>query len=228
MKNSILLFLLVLAIVTPANSTVIFSENFDDQPDTSYVQPDAYPSDVLHDDGESDILDGWDAYYILGSMLDSSVRPGNTMQVASTNHRGSSGKAVTFWQEGRFGGDWSSDEQLILLFAGQVEVWVRFYVKFDPDWEWVSGEAYNKLVRFTHFSGSNIIEYFSGGSHHPIGAIHTYHEGSSNDALQAIFRYDNNYYPDNATPSHSRFTGFYPQSGSYGGAGSFNYAHGGS
>lgn len=221
------LLLFILLVPTLSSAQIIFSETFDDQADTAFVQPTAYPSDFLHWQGEPDIPEGWAGVYILGSMLDASVRPGNTMQIGEANRRGATGKAVTFWQEGRFGGDWSSDEQLMLSFSGRTEVWVRFYIKFDPGWQWVAGEAYNKIIRFTHFSGVNPIQYFQGGSHHPIGAIHTYHEGSSNDALQAIFRYDNVYFPDGATPSHPRYAAFYPGGGNFGGGGTFNYAQDG-
>ncbi len=154
-------------------------------------------------------------------MLSAPAAPGNTLTINNSQYRGASGKSAIFWQEGRFGGDWCSDEQLIKTFSEQSEVWVGFWIKFQPGWVWkANSENYAKIIRFTHYHGGSPISYFEGGNMRPIAGMHLYQEDDSNVTMQAIFRSANAYLPDAGTPYHVRAEVFWVDDANGSGTGS--------
>jgi hypothetical protein len=83
------------------------------------------------------------------------------MIIDSTNKRGDSGKGITFWMEpinssSCDGGTyWCSDGQLAAKLPGSYdELYIRFYIKFQPGWKWAdnySGQM--KFFRVGHYWG---------------------------------------------------------------------------
>jgi hypothetical protein len=61
----------------------------------------------------------------------------DTTRINSDNHRGPNGKAYTVWTEANGGLDtWSSDSLLCVKFQEVPEVYLHFWIKFQPGWKW--------------------------------------------------------------------------------------------
>lgn len=200
---------------------ILHQDNFDLHEDWTINQPIAPFAATAHQ-GEESILDGYHSYYIAGSYYTDIGN--NSLILNQFNHRGVSGKGLTFWNESDTRGDgWASDNQLgVYLPEGYDELYARFYIKFQPGWRWThDGESEQKLARFTHYHGGSPFQYFEGGNQHPIAGLHIakYNSGDGNACFQPIFRYEHVYFPDLATPPHPRAQVVYPGSANYNGTG---------
>jgi hypothetical protein len=208
---------------------IIFQDNFDDHSDWS-------PTQAVHGNGSSSqdgnsitactgCPDGTAKY--MGYYLQSSAWPdyvgNNTMNISSLNARGGKGKALTHWTEpinaSCDGNAWCSDGQLsILLPDNYDEIYVRFYIKFDPeyvfDWE-NSFQSFSseKFFRTTHYheEGSSTLYRFGynvkdivndGYDHHPVEIFDLGQNQYNQDAVRLIMgpRYTSTYEPTSATP----------------------------
>jgi len=120
---------------------VLFEDNFDDQADWVGEQQSS-PNDITCPGGSgcNTLPSGWSQARI-ASERPCSNTDGNhdTMIIDSTNRRGSSGKGFTYWSEDCLSHDdsWASDGLLsVLLSNDQQELYIRFWIKFQSDWEW--------------------------------------------------------------------------------------------
>jgi len=216
-----LVFFMWLSFSTVCYSETPFSDSFDQHPDWSIQQPQAPTANSIYGVSNS-LLSGYHSYYIAGSFYSNIGK--NSLILDNANYTGTGGKGLTFWNESDTRNDgWASDNQLgIYLPKGYNELYARFYIKFQPGWRWTqNGESEQKIARFTHYHGGSPFQYFDGGNQHPIAGLHIakFNSGNSNACFQPIFRYENTYFPDQATPSHSRASVFYPAGSGYTGGG---------
>lgn len=211
--------LLLLSCVSYIYSEVIFEDDFNNQPDWQIQQRKAPLADLAYR-GESTIPPKWFFYYVAGSYFNNSGH--NSLIIDDSHYRGKVGKGVTFWVEADSRNDgWASDSQLGVNFTGQNDVYIRFYIKYDPNWQWASGkQSLEKVVRFTHYWGASPIKYFQDGNQHPIGQVNIAKDNEeANDAYYYAVRYENVYFPEDATPYHLRSDALYPEGTNYGGTG---------
>lgn len=223
----ILLILVFTALPQPAQSEIVFEENFDSQPDWELTQPLGSNSAISAYRGESSIPPGFHSYRIQGSSYQTNRH--NSIIIDSTNARGGSGKAITFWNEAGdtncdAGGGWCSDNQIgISLPKGYNELYVRFYIKFQYGWKWSNeSSVMHKIYRVTHWEGGSPYLFFSNGNQHPLstGLLTVWNDGKANISHMLNYRYEVTYYPDQASPKHSDRSriAYYP-GGSFSGAG---------
>jgi hypothetical protein len=212
---------LLLSIPSNLWCEIIFYDNFDSHVDWS---PDQTVASSCYD-GCSGIPEGYFAYYVDGTVFSSD--PGhNTLNITAENYRGSGGKALTFWSESNGGGSlWGSDGLLSVKLpdTGYDEIYIRFYIKFQKSWKWAIGmNSQQKLVRASHYIGSNPTAFFETGNHKGlwIGDLAKWNNGTSNVSYVPAYRYENIYFPNNAIPSRNRSdVKYFPPDGSYGGGG---------
>ena len=168
---------------------VIFQDNFDDHSDWAPDQP-IYPNTQANTSADGGVTgstactgcpDGaakYRGYYIASSAWDG-YKGNNTLNISSANARGGAGKALTFWMEPinttkcDGGTKWCSDGQLsVSLPQAYNEIYIRFYIKFQPDWKWDStnGSAAEKFCRATHLHelpGIAMYKFGTTGNHFP-------------------------------------------------------------
>lgn len=115
---------------------ILFEENFDNQKDFSPEQrTGGTVYTVTQNDVEMPI--GWDSLYMEGSAY---INKGeNTVNIDSRNYRGASGKAYTMYTEmDRNCGAWCSDGLMGFPLpggeTGYDEIYIRYYVKFQPNY----------------------------------------------------------------------------------------------
>ncbi len=209
---------------------ILFQDNFNDHPDWS---PEQSNSAINCFPGNSSCNtygappEGYFAYRVGGSYMESQEDPWghNTLNIDSTNHRGDSGKAFTFWNESIGGVPLFGSDGILAVDLGEQgheELFVRLYIKFQPDWQWGIGQTMQKFFRISHYNKSgNPFVGFQDGSHGPVVIfdLAKYKNGTSDIAGKAAFRYENIYYPYKATPYHESGSNFYFPGGSYGGGG---------
>lgn len=215
---------------------ILFQDNFNSyNSNWTVTQPDA-PTAANAYSGESSILNKsfnqnkYHSYYIAGSYYVNngmnSIILNNINNRAVNSESSINDRALTFWNESDNRGDgWASDNQIgISLPQGHDELYVRFYIKFQPNWQWkTDGESDQKIVRISHYHGGSPFKYFSGGNQHPLANINiakfssTYN--NANVCIKADYRYENIYFPDQATPNHKRSEVFYPPNANYSGTG---------
>ena len=198
---------------------VIFEDNFDDH---SFWSPNQTLTSFAFWNNEAHIPRGFHSYRVQGSLYDNIGN--NTIIIDNSNFRGSSGKAITFWNESASDrSTWASDGLLGLnLTEDYEELYVRFFIKFDPNWQWNTGESpQQKFFRASHWNGSNPFVMFADGAHQPmvIHGLAKWNGGNSDIASTTAYRYTNVYYPEDATPSHNRHKNMYFSGGSYAGNG---------
>ena len=225
MKSTFIFKIVIIISVLSISSLVfsediIFQDNFDDHPDWELTQPKA-PTALSVYSGEETIPSGWHSYYIAGSYY---TDPGkNSIILSKENARDGKGKCLTFWNESDTRGDgWASDNQLGLsLPDGYNELYVRFYIKFQLGWKWqTSNNPFQKFFRITHYHGGSPYLFFEGGNQHPLfTSLLAKWDGSANVSQYLNYRYENVYYPNSASPSHTTGDTFYFGSGNYSGTG---------
>ncbi len=102
-------------------------------------------------------------------------------------------------------------------------IFIRFFIKFDPSWEWGigNGSPLQKFFRVSHWKGTSPFVMFSDGGHQPmlIHDLAKWSGGTSNISVVSNFRYTNAYYPEAAIPSRSKNITTYFEGGNYAGDG---------
>ena len=226
--NMMCIIILCLIVIVPIYSwgEILFTTNFDNYQDWSPMQGTAYYSCSSYSWSEQCIPPppGFSGYNVQGTFYTS---PGhNTLNIDSTNHRGATGKALTYWNESNGGGgEWASDGMLFIHLnsTGYEELYVRFYIKFQPGWQWsTSAEPMQKFFRITNYDGiGSPFKFFQDGSHHPafFADLAKFNNGNADIVYRSAYRYENIYYPSSATPSHSSADNFYFGDGNYSGTG---------
>lgn len=157
---------------------VIFSENFDNQPDWTSAM---YSTDTVQRAKTHTIPEGW--YSI---RQDPTWAPSKghsdkheTIEILASNAgkaRGGTGKSFVSWRDSydRGWSYWASESILLKYFPeGYSELYVEFWISFDPKWTRVAvpnrPSATSKLFRVSSWSGDGT-EYgaFSDGNIGPI------------------------------------------------------------
>ena len=211
-----------LLMVGTGGAEILFEDSFDSHPDWTTSQP-VYPSNVgnaLCDgavDGStacSDCPQGdakyWGRY--IGTSAWSGYKGEETVQIDSANARGGSGKAATFWMEPidttrcDGGSMWCSDAQMaVRLPEAQDTIFIRYYIKFQPDWVWDTTSGHSapsgKIVHAAHnhdIDGSGCFQAFSNGQMFPaivqnIGNEETFYQSDAFN-LRATVRFQSSYY----------------------------------
>ena len=202
---------------------IIFEDNFDGHDDWSPEQPAS--SYACNSATCTTAPEDWSAYRV--GALGSCAEPGkNTMNINSDQPRGGSGKSFFYWNEACYSpsGSWGSDGDLVkVLPQGYEEIYFRFYMKFQPDWEWDNDRSSSmKFLRAMHnWDETDNFQNGVGGQNHPLafGNLGRGNSGTSNVRYDATFRFENSYYASSATPSHSDGQSMYFADGNYGGTG---------
>jgi hypothetical protein len=224
MKKVILLVtavFILMGISLPINSycATLFEDNFDYPHDWSPTQK-KYPNSIEYWPANK-VADApppparYFCYRVGGSMFTHVGH--NTFCIDSTNHRGTSGRGLTVWNESddRF---WASDGILGVLLDpngnGYKELYIRFYMKFQPGWKWnTSNSPQQKFVRASHYinDGRNPFQFFQLGSHHPIwvGELAKWGTGTYPITYFSSYFYESSYYPSLAIPKHEDNTNYF-------------------
>ncbi|MFH0925536.1 MAG: putative Ig domain-containing protein [bacterium] len=199
---------------------IIFQDNFDAHPDWSPTEktnqqatewwPGHQPT------GMPAPPEGYYGYRVGGTKFNDPAP--NTFIIDSTNHRGPSGKALTYWSESCRETSWASDGDLYIVLEpngnGYEELYIRFYVKFQPGWKWNinnKSSPSQKFLRVSHYIGKDADpcswgqKGIYGGSHYPafLGTFSKWGYGEYPIALSSSNRYETEYYPPNAIPLHT-------------------------
>lgn len=110
----------------------------------------------------------------------------NTLNINGTHPRGGTGKSFVFWSEPCYsaGGSWGSDGLLGISFAGQSEVYIRYWILFPTDWKWNNAASpMQKFIHLSHYDPGNptsIWDFFSGTQNKPryVGGFAKYGAGT--------------------------------------------------
>ena len=149
--------------IEPLVNKLVFSENFDSQPDWHVEMNGRCLSGT--ETVCSSIPDNWNFYYTgekwhPDDLNDSSFHPSS--QVSSFQHRGPGGKSyITFDESYGSSGQWGSDAQLAKeLDEEYKDIYAEFWIKFQPGYRWSSTEEgfginSNKMARFSSYNGSS-------------------------------------------------------------------------
>lgn len=187
--NFLLLNAVLLPNFSPAFAEILFQDNFDNSPDWQSNQTvnksvsGGY--DISWTMTRSDTCttncppQGWTSYRASSSLW-TDDRGKDTYVLNSAGARGGSGKGITYNVEvsGDYG-TWSGGSLDIWLGqTGYKELYVRYYLKFDPSWQWTnpdnSANSQLKLIRISTFndniwtSSTNPHQYFSEGLNKPV------------------------------------------------------------
>ena len=148
---------------------VIFSENFDDQPDWTATM---HTLEKYQTVAAGNILpDNWDGIYQGTYWSPEKGYPDKhaTLEILASNvdkARGGTGKSAVIWRESIVSGptDWKSDSQMVRYIPDTTEIYAEFYIRFSHEWwqraventaNWAS-----KLFRLGRWNGNGNV--FSG------------------------------------------------------------------
>jgi hypothetical protein len=205
-----LIIVAILISINQVQAEILWQENFDSQADWQLTQPQAPAQSLSAWQGESTIPPNFDMYYIRAYEIDENQH--NSIIISSTNARGGTGKAATFWNEScSESSSWQSDNQIgtnLPESQGYNEIWVQSWIKFDPTWQFsTTNSSQDKMGRVGHYDGTGSPFQFGGsnGNVQPmmIWGLSKWGGGTYPDSTYHAWRYENTYYPTQATPSHS-------------------------
>lgn len=200
---------------------IVFEDNFDEH---NNWLPAQLSTSYGYWQGEESIPKNYHSYRIQGSVFLNDVGE-NSLSISSINQRGSSGKALTIWNEtATDSNSWLSDGLLGLKLEDEYEsIFIRFFVKFDPLWQWGTGNGspLQKFFRVSHWNGTSPFVMGGNGAHQPmmIHDLAKWSNGASNISVISNFRYTYAYYPQDAIPKQSKNKTTYFEGGEYGGNG---------
>lgn len=205
-------------------SGVIFEDNFDGHADWSPTQG---TSAIECQFGEGCPVSPPNGYvgYRIGAKGSCAEDGKNTLNIDASEQRGGSGKSLFYWNEPCLSpsSSWGSDGLLVIdLPTGYSELYVRYYQKFQSTWEWnVGTSSAQKFLRASHYWDGSIYDYGEGGNQHPVwySDLSKGNSGIADISYFSSYRYENTFYPAEATPSHSSADTFYFGDGGYGGGG---------
>jgi hypothetical protein len=200
----------MLGLSNQAQAEILWQENFDNQADWQLEQPQHPAQSLSAWRGESTIPPNFDMYYIRAYEIDENQH--NSIIISSENAKGGAGKAATFWNESCSEcSAWQSDNQIGTELPGgngHEELWIQSYIKFDPTWQFsTTVSTQHKMGRVAHLAdGGNPFAFFQDGDVRPmmIWGLSKWGGGTYPDSTYHAWRYENVYYPDQATPAHSR------------------------
>ena len=149
----------------PPVEGVLFEEDFDDLPDwTSGDEGAPLPGDFysMRADSAFAMSDGFP-----GGREAIEILEGNVEMA-----RGGAGKSLVMWRDSN-GPDWywGSDSMLTVYFPeGHDELYLRFWIRFDPDWTPDGESGMTKLFRFSSWDPDDgpLYQAFPHGANGPI------------------------------------------------------------
>ncbi len=194
-------FLFAIFFVVPSFSQaeILFEDNFDSHADWSPAQGASGETCEIGDTCSTTIPTGYYDYRVAGEESCSDADGShNTLNINNFNPRGGAGKSLQFWSEPCYssGGSWGSDGLLGVAVLPQNELYVKYWIKFQPDWRWngdgsIGGLELGTAVpspmqKFLHVSHYDINDpaalwdYFSGTQNKPrfVGGMAKYGGGS--------------------------------------------------
>ncbi|ACH38815.1 repeat-containing protein [Citrifermentans bemidjiense Bem] len=185
-RNAILTATLgILLYTNVASAAVLFSDDFDSRSDWSPAQGASGATCIPGQNCATPIPDGYYDYRVAGTEACSNTDGNhNTLNINGQHPRGGAGKSFMMWNEPCYSrsGSWGSDGLLGIDFAPQNEVYVRYWVQFQPDWRWngdgsIDGLALgtanpSPMQKFMHIShldptNPNLWDFFSGTQNKP-------------------------------------------------------------
>jgi len=185
--------------IAGSEQRVLFVDTFDGQADWSPPQgTECYGNNSTCNNYPPPA--GYDGYRVQESIY--GVSKNRTLNIGSTNHRGSIGKALTFYSESNGGGSsWVSDGLLNIKLRdtiGYPELYVRYWVKFQKGWVWATNSSpQQKFIHISHYNGGNPFVFFEGGNHHPVffAQLVKWKGGFTDIAYMPGYRFESTYYP---------------------------------
>ena len=180
------------------HTEILFEDNFDNHPDWTVTQQ-LYPNRISCTSTETCSTPpptGYAGYTVQGSPYTPVGH--NTININSDNHRGTTGKGLTMWNESGATTYWWSDGLLVVTLPQEYsELYVQFYVKFQSNWEWADNgkSLFQKMFRIAHCSNYN--EMFNMQPYNQPMVISDLYKGNSGQADLAIsnaYREEPNYY----------------------------------
>jgi hypothetical protein len=193
---------------------VIFSENFDAQPDWTSSLHSLVQSRKA---ASGDILpENWDEIYVDAAWSPETGYPDKhaSIEILAANTdkaRGGTGKSMVNWRESNSTTRWNSDSQMIHLFGQSMnEVYIEFWVAFSDNW-WQRNNTSNfasKLFRVASWDGVGDIVNGALGS---IGPVFFWDYKRDQYNLQNFLHFrggpwGENYFMTNNEPSYPQFT----------------------
>ena len=168
---------------------VIFSENFDDQPDfTSTMYTTKAGQEVWNG---NTLPDNWDALFQGTERSPETGYPNNhaSIEILAANAdktRSGTGKSMVNWREAYDPGKFASDSQMARLLGQEYdEIYVEFWIRFSDNWYSRNniGSVTSKVFRVGHYAGppANIVNGQEGG----IGPLFYWGYNHSNFGLQS-------------------------------------------
>ena len=139
---------------------VIFSDNFDAQPDWTSGM---FSTDRVQIADTHTIPEGWFAVRQDPEWAPSVGNPGGheSIEILASNTdktRSGTGKSYVSWRDSTIGSEyyrWNSDSILAKHFsAGLNELYVEFWIKFSPDWTPDGLTGVSKIFRVSHWDGT--------------------------------------------------------------------------
>lgn len=182
-KQNVLLSIL-LGLSPVVLGEVIFTENFDSQPDWHSGLPENRKSttqqspgaDHVQIEGTHIVPEGW--YSVrqdpLWAPSVGHADKHETIEILERNAskaRGGVGKSFVSWRDsGGLEWRWNSDGQLTVYFPdGYEQLYVEFWIQFSPEWTTQASADISKLFRIGSWSGEgSIYQAFSGGEQGPL------------------------------------------------------------
>jgi len=169
---------MALLIASTVQADIIFEDNFDDQPDWTSAM---HSTDTVQQSGTHTIPAGWHSIRQDPTWAPSKGYPDKheTIEILAANAskaRGGTGKSFVSWRDSYDKGwnYWASESMLLKYFPeGYNELYVEFWISFDPNWTRVAvpdrPSATSKIFRISSWSGQGS-EYsaFADGNLGPI------------------------------------------------------------
>lgn len=213
-----------------ASAEIIFQDNFDDHSDWSPPQSLTTDYGVANgaldgstactaENGHPGCPDGSAKYsaYFLARSAWADYNGHNTLNISSDNARGGTGKALTLWMEPidsircDGGTKWCSDGQLsVNLPQTYHEIYIRYYLMFQPGWKWADSGGAGKFLRASHYHNYPDVPYykfFKDGNHFPIFVLdltdQAYFTADGSDPFAEVHmhpRFQSAYYGSAAVP----------------------------
>lgn len=213
---------IAIALIFPAasaSSELLFEEHFDGQKDwTSGLGGNDRDGDGVPDTVQSaldgyTVPDGWYSIRQAPVWAPSTGYPNahENIEILSSNSakaRGGAGKSLVVWRDSTTGPDWqwNSDGILSKYFpGGYKELYVTFWVRFDPNWTPLGNTGQTKLFRISSWDETgNIYKAFETGDNSAIFVwdYRTDDYGARNKLAVRADPQETNYYMTNPLPEN--------------------------
>lgn len=177
MRKLFLIIVLLIIFINTTFAAVLFEDNFDDHEEWSPPQKTGSESNVTSFTNDNyPIPEGYNGYTLDGSRY--SDAGNNTLNITGLDPDkcyNRKGKAFVFWAEvntscGAWCGDGLLDIQLPGGETGYDEIYIRFDIKFDTNWQWATygGSISEKMLHVAHHKSTDAhYDFFSTSMNKP-------------------------------------------------------------